>query len=83
MKIRKALVEEAHECEGVLRAAFGDYVRRLGRTQGDDAYVWLPDAISQGRVLVAVAGNFIAGVLIHSDSGDARCIEQVVVRPDI
>lgn len=81
MEIRNATAAEVQECENVLRAAFEDYVQKLGRKQSEDAYSWLPEAASQKRVLVAIDNSVIHGVAICAVSSGSWSIEQVAVNP--
>ena len=82
MEILNAREADLEDCETVLRAAFGGYVRQLNRIQSSDAYSWLAESIAAQQVLTAREGTHILGVAIFSDQGRKRTIEQIAVAPD-
>ncbi len=67
--------------EALLRAAFGPYVRRLGREQGPEAYQWLPSAVTDGRAYGAFDGDGLVGVVITEPSETGWSLDQIVVDP--
>lgn len=68
--------------ENVLRAAFEPYVRKLGRELAVDAYAWLPSALQNGSVYIAVDGGRIVGVAATSNRGRELAIDQIAVLPE-
>jgi len=81
--IVRAKLADREQCESVLRSAFAPYVHRLGRKQTDEAYSWLPDAISDQRVIKAEIQGDIVGVAICTDEANARHIDQIAVSPTV
>ena len=67
--------------EALLRAAFGPYVRRLGREQGPEAYSWLPAAVGDGRVYGGFDGGHLVGVVITEPNESGWTLDQIVVDP--
>ncbi len=82
IELRPVTPSEAKHCEAILRSAFGVYVQKLGRSQSENAYDWLPDAIAEQRVLCGHLGGRIVGVAIFNDDSLSRTIEQIAVAPE-
>jgi ribosomal protein S18 acetylase RimI-like enzyme len=51
------------EVDRLIRSAFAPYIRRLGRELAPDAYGWFAEAIGQGDIYVALAGEEMVGAI--------------------
>ena len=71
-----------NEIERVLRAAFGPYVRGLGRELTPDAYDWLETAVARGDIYVAIDNAAIIGVVATSRQDGEIIINQLAVNPE-
>ena len=78
---RSVALEEAAEAEALLRTAFSDYVRRLGREQTAEAYHWLPQACAERRVFGAYQEGNLNGVAIVTRDEDGWTLDQIAITP--
>ncbi|WP_125099287.1 GNAT family N-acetyltransferase [Leucobacter chromiireducens] len=67
--------------EALVRAAYEPYVERIGREPAPMSADYR-EAVEAGRVILAVDGERVIGVLVTEASSDALLIENVAVSPD-
>ncbi len=79
--VRVLRADEAAACEALLRAAFADYVARLGRTSAPDAYARLPQALASGQVWGLEIDGRLAAVVVTTVDGAAWEIDWLAVNP--
>lgn len=83
MKIRHAYPSEINECDSVLRAAFDTFVKGLGRTLSAKSFAGLSDAVAENRVLIALDGMNIVGVLVFTIRSDCFNIDYLAMHPEL
>jgi GNAT superfamily N-acetyltransferase len=78
---RTALPSECPDADRVLRAAFTQYMRRLGREIPPDYYKWLPASIDRGDVFVADSDGRVVGVAATERRETGLYLDRLAVDP--
>lgn len=78
--IRAARADEAGRIGGIARAAYQKYVPRIGREPAPMGADFAAE-VAAGRVVVAAAGDMVAGYMIAWPEADAYFIDSIAVDP--
>jgi ribosomal protein S18 acetylase RimI-like enzyme len=80
IELRPAAPEDAPRLKEIVRAAYGDYVERMGfepRPMTDD----YAEVIANWKVTVAEDGGEVVGLVVHGRSEEGFVIDNVAVDP--